>query len=59
MVPGMSTKNRQTKQVRMVPRQSFSYKIKGLGLSEGMVIFDVLRLTLIQNRYNMLLGNDE
>ena len=33
LVLGMSTKNRQTKQVRMVPRQSFSYKNKGFSYS--------------------------
>lgn len=30
MVPGMSAQKRRTKQVRMVPRQSFSYKNKVL-----------------------------
>ena len=33
LVPGMSTKNRQTKQVRAVPGQSLSYKNKGFSYS--------------------------
>ena len=33
MVPGMTAQKRRTKQVRMVPRQSFSYKNKGFSYS--------------------------